>query len=337
MVWSWFPVGLAGIRTLLLFISALSVFVLRVASLHLGEEGHINLENKVLMSFRVTDDAITLLNLHMEPHPSEKYPNSFLVPLLCLVVQRSIHMVRFRQSRLEVDHRGKVRARTFASGGGKLIEDRPWEPTRLNERAIYLRSVFFMYAIAQSLLHIYYDYDEVPLPITPFKVDSITPQAAGLPAWFASQVGILRPMFLLDVSSVVNSIPQNIILRTICVSLLGPFLYGIFVRRTAWSWSLSLAALLWDVPPSRLSYIPPHYPSLVYRSITGGILLHFLWQSSNALFTAYVARQPIKKEQPLSSESKDPNGTLLNGLKSKKEVPKVRKTCMRPVSKLKKI
>ena len=34
--WSWFPIGTAGIKTLLLFISALSVFVLRVAQLHLG-------------------------------------------------------------------------------------------------------------------------------------------------------------------------------------------------------------------------------------------------------------------------------------------------------------
>ena len=34
--WSCLPIGFAGIKTLLLFISALSVFVLRVAQLHLG-------------------------------------------------------------------------------------------------------------------------------------------------------------------------------------------------------------------------------------------------------------------------------------------------------------
>jgi len=34
--WSWFPLGFTGIRTLLLFISSLSVFVLRVAQLHFG-------------------------------------------------------------------------------------------------------------------------------------------------------------------------------------------------------------------------------------------------------------------------------------------------------------
>ena len=36
VIWFWFPIGPAGIRTLLIFISVLSVFVLRVAQLHLG-------------------------------------------------------------------------------------------------------------------------------------------------------------------------------------------------------------------------------------------------------------------------------------------------------------
>ena len=36
VLWSWFPLGPAGIRTLLLFISSLLIFVLRVAQLHFG-------------------------------------------------------------------------------------------------------------------------------------------------------------------------------------------------------------------------------------------------------------------------------------------------------------
>lgn len=182
-----------------------------------------------------------------------------------------------------------------------------------------------MFAVAQSLLHLYNDYDQIPLPITPSKTESVIPQSRGISARFASTIDALKPMFIWDASNMPKSITQNLLLRTICISLSAPFIYGIFVRRTAWSWSLSFAALIWDVPASRLSYIPPHYPSLVYRSMFGGVLLNFLWQASNALFTAYVALQPIKREQPLSSESKDPTGTLLNGLMSKKEVPQVRR------------
>lgn len=36
VIWAWFPFGRAGIRTLLLFLSPLLVFVLRVAQLHCG-------------------------------------------------------------------------------------------------------------------------------------------------------------------------------------------------------------------------------------------------------------------------------------------------------------
>ena len=50
--WSWFPIGTAGIRTLLLFISALSVFVLRVAQLHIGTIDEERLRDIFLISDR---------------------------------------------------------------------------------------------------------------------------------------------------------------------------------------------------------------------------------------------------------------------------------------------
>jgi len=34
--WQWFPLGRAGLRTLMLFVSILSVYVLRIAQLHVG-------------------------------------------------------------------------------------------------------------------------------------------------------------------------------------------------------------------------------------------------------------------------------------------------------------
>ncbi|KAL6714877.1 hypothetical protein ACLMJK_007137 [Lecanora helva] len=50
------------------------------------------------------------------------------------------------------------------------------------------------------------------------------------------------------------------------------------------------------------------------------VLLLTLWEFSNRLFGVYVAQEPLKKGQPLTSESKDPNGTLLIGLQVKREV-----------------
>lgn len=62
-------------------------------------------------------------------------------------------------------------------------------------------------------------------------------------------------------------------------------------------------------------------------------MLVMLWEVSNALFTLYVAEPPLKKGSPLTSEikdnagsvvtkSQDPNGSLLVGLRSKKDVPR---------------
>ncbi|KAL8930164.1 MAG: hypothetical protein Q9208_000781, partial [Pyrenodesmia sp. 3 TL-2023] len=42
VLWSWFPLGSAGIRTLLLFLSPLLVFVLRVAQIHCGTRSTVS-------------------------------------------------------------------------------------------------------------------------------------------------------------------------------------------------------------------------------------------------------------------------------------------------------
>ena len=198
-----------------------------------------------------------------------------------------------------------------------------FERGRLNERPIYLRSVFLQFAITQSLLHLYYDIDHLRLPIEASKDTIVATDAQGIQTWLVKRINVLRPIFGWDSNDSIRSIIQNVFLRTAAISLAAPFIYSLFIRRTAWEVSRSIASLLWNLPAQRLSFVPPHYPSLIYRSMTAGVQLLFIWESSNAFFSAYVSRQPIKKGVPLSSLSTDPNGTLLSGLKSKKELPKV--------------
>ncbi len=213
---------------------------------------------------------------------------------------------------------------------GWIAKGKAWERRLLNERPIYLRSVFTIFATVQSLLHLYYDYDQVPLSTTTvLPSETATKEPVGVLADLLvqslAQVEPLRPLFWYDSKDIFTSVTRNIILRAVCVSFLSPFLYTIFIRRKAWSWSLSFAKLVWDVPSTPLSFIPPHYPSLIYRSLTSGFFLLLLWEASNVLFTVYVAQAPLKKGQPITAESKDPNGSLLTGLKAQKEVPKVRR------------
>ncbi len=167
-----------------------------------------------------------------------------------------------------------------------------------------------MLAVLQSGLHLYYNYDSVTLPAQ-VKTDTASEQLPGQEHPF-SQIKTLLPSLVWAIGS-----------RAAGMAFLGPLVYAFFIRRAAWNSSLYFAALLWDVPASQLSYIPPYHYSLIFRSLTSSIMLITLWEFSNSIFSAYLMRAPLKREQPLTSDSKDPNASLLNGLKAKREIIKV--------------
>ena len=168
-----------------------------------------------------------------------------------------------------------------------------------------------MLAILHSGLHLYYNYDSVTLPVTQAK----TNVGSGEPPKQESP--------LLQMKALLPGVAKGICVRAAGVAVLGPIVYALSIRRAAWNSSLYFAALLWDVPASQLSYIPPYHYTLIFRSLTSSLLLITLWEFSNAAFSAYLIQEPMKREQPLTSISKDPNASLLNGLKAKREIIRV--------------
>lgn len=189
---------------------------------------------------------------------------------------------------------------------------RSWEKKRLNERPIYLRSVFFMLALLQAFSHLFYDYDRLFRPFESRKVE-IPKQRS----YF-----VVAPVEQLKTTAV--ALAQRAAMRSLLVGITGPFIYAIFIRRTAWSWAMSVAKILWDMPAAaELSYLPPYHITLIFRSLVSSFMLSFLWESSNAIFSAFVAQEPLKNGQPLTYESRDPNGSLLNGLQARKDIIKV--------------
>ena len=173
-----------------------------------------------------------------------------------------------------------------------------------------------MLAILQSGLHLYYNYDSLSLPVTGTKTDANSGQAP------------VQEHPIYQIRAMLPRLSREIGIRAVSVAVLGPMVYALFIRRTAWSCSLYFAALLWDVPASQLSYIPPYHYSLILRSLTSSALLMTLWEFSNAILTAYLIREPMKREEPLTSGSKDPNASLLNGLKAKREIIRVSSTLL---------
>ncbi|KAL8718716.1 MAG: hypothetical protein Q9225_004180 [Loekoesia sp. 1 TL-2023] len=192
-----------------------------------------------------------------------------------------------------------------------VVQGRSWERQRLNERPIYLRSLYLGLAILQTLLHLGFDYDEIRGSVDNADyrpAPQERPQIAITPVEHMKSKGsgILREIGTISLIS----------------SVIGPVIYSLTVRSTAWRTSLACARFLhWDIPSTaELSYIPPYHITLIFRSLISGFCLLLLWRGSNLAFTAYVAQEPLKRGQPLTQESNDPNGSLINGLKSRKQI-----------------
>lgn len=108
-----------------------------------------------------------------------------------------------------------------------------------------------------------------------------------------------------------------------CVAATGPLIYGIFLRRYAWTMSYRIASSIWDIPATGdISYIPPYHVTLIFRSFSASFILLGLWQFSNLIFSLYMMQAPVKNGRPLTDASVDPNGSLLKGLTAKKQLPK---------------
>ena len=168
-------------------------------------------------------------------------------------------------------------------------------------------------ALMQSCLHLYYDYDRVHLPVTKIKPESTSHQHPHIVVQPLAQLKERLPLLM-----------QRAIPRALLIIVLGPVVYSLFVRRIAWSWSMFFAKMFWNIPKSlEPPKMPPYHISILFRSITSSFLLIVLWELSNAAFEAYVAQEPLKMDRPLTADSRDPNGSLLTGLKAKKEVPRV--------------
>ena len=176
-------------------------------------------------------------------------------------------------------------------------------------------------AITQGLCHLGLDYDRVSL-----SVDREKPAIGSQEEKSALEKKVpLNVQPLEELKIRIPSAFRMMGLQSAAIAILAPVVYALFIRNRAWEISMFFARLLWDVAPvTDLSYIPPYHISLIWRSLTSSFLLLLLWQSANVIFSTFFAQEPLKKGQPFSINSADPNGSLLDGLKSTKEINKVR-------------
>ncbi|KAF9887871.1 hypothetical protein FE257_009531 [Aspergillus nanangensis] len=278
-LWAWFPIGACGIRTIFLFLSSLVVFVLRVGQMHVGS--------------RTTTSPIGSLN--------------YLVPFNLLQTFGWYIFSAWWFSEIY----------KWSSPTDAHLEwvnrGRPHERASLNERPIYLYTCHLLLAIAQSVGHLYCDYDCVPIPVAK-PIAGATDKRTHPVQSVSKRIQAAIPRLIRDG-----------LIRSTLVGIICPLAYTLILRRPAWSFTLYFAKLFWDFPRSAADppgLIPPIKPGLFARSLFSSALLVLCWQTANLFFSTFISKEPLKRGQPLTAEAKDPNGSLLTGLKAKKETVK---------------
>ncbi|RAL64552.1 hypothetical protein DID88_002026 [Monilinia fructigena] len=132
-LWSWFPLGRAGIRTGLFFICGFMIFILRVAQLHVGirtSNSRFHTFTQYALKFQTVQTALWYL-----------FSAWFFSEVYIWSVPESAGLNRI-----------KLAAKT----------SRPI----LNEKPIYLTMYLLFNAIVQAGFHLWYDYDRIDIPFT---------------------------------------------------------------------------------------------------------------------------------------------------------------------------
>ncbi|KAK4989756.1 hypothetical protein LTR66_006977 [Elasticomyces elasticus] len=193
---------------------------------------------------------------------------------------------------------------------GWIDHGKSWERQKLNERPVFFRTLLLCVAVAQSIAHLYRDYDSLRLPEHTASNNPETPAASPVEQPFAQMRRSL------------NSVVLQCVWYTLIPGILGFFAYFLLWRKTALSIAFPIARVFYPLPKHAKASGINDGTDFILRFVFEAFLLNLIWETSNLAFTAFVTQEPLKKGGPLTADSKDPNGSLLAGLKAKKDVPR---------------
>lgn len=163
-------------------------------------------------------------------------------------------------------------------------------------------------AVVQSAVHLYHDYAGVDIPVQATSLEPNDPNPTPARSPFAQIWDMKLKIFLKGTMRVLGTV------------VVGSFMYYFFIRQTAYKIAFALAKPFFHLPKTAKPGSIASLGDLAGRFILHGSILLCIWEFANAVFSTYVALGPLKKDRPITDDSKDPNGTLLNGLKSRKNV-----------------
>ncbi|ORY59997.1 nucleoporin protein Ndc1-Nup [Pseudomassariella vexata] len=273
-LWSWFPIGPAGLRTLIIFSCTIFIVILRIAHPHLG--------------LRTTNSPISTFYQHA---PSLATSETILTYTISAFLFSQVYL-------FSIGEKANLQWIVYHSG----------DRARVNERALFYTVSLSLLGLFEGFMHLFLDYDRLILGAV--KARSEKTAGASPPKAEDPFEKLLKQAPVLLIRSITTSITIAWTNYIVGYSLL---------RGSAWGWAMTFLRPFYNLPKSN---IPPSSAPwsfwMLWRSILAGTLLCLLWNFSNTAFTYRLAKEPVKNGKPLTAESKDPNGSLLNGLKSKK-------------------
>ncbi|EGX94198.1 nuclear envelope protein [Cordyceps militaris CM01] len=201
------------------------------------------------------------------------------------------------------------------SAGLRWITYFSGDRARLNERPIFLACYLASCALLQTVIHYRNDIDRLTIIKPAAKKEEPATKTGGFLTGSSQKIAQQFPTVF---AGCIRQATYSLVLAMV--------LYYALLRSFAWSWALMLFRPFYNLP--RTNIVPSSWPTdlfLMIRCIWAGALIHGVWAAGNTGFSIFMAKPPLKAGRPFTSESKDPNGSLLNGLKSKK--PSVQSKC----------
>jgi nucleoporin NDC1 len=174
--------------------------------------------------------------------------------------------------------------------------------------------MFITLAFFHSLAHLMSDQDRVPYPLRAVKSKDAkdqTPSAVEAP--------------LVQIRRALSTLALSAGTWALWLTVPGTLSYFFLFRSVAWGNAFSIVQYMYFLPKAQRAHPTGLAPfgDLVGRVLIESFLIVFLWQFTNVVYSAYISQEPLKKNKPLTADSKDPNGSLIVGLKAKKEFAKV--------------
>ncbi|KAL2260983.1 hypothetical protein VTK26DRAFT_4829 [Humicola hyalothermophila] len=191
--------------------------------------------------------------------------------------------------------------------GLELITYYTSDRARLNEKHIFFVTHLVLLGISQALQHLFKDTDRLSL-------GTVKPENGNGKAEEGDSSTQFRRLR--------DQLP-GVIVQTVNQSVVGLmtsiFVYPIFLRATIWKTMMMFLRPIYNLPRTNMvpTTLPFSFPTIV-RCWLVSLMLLFAWTAANTAFSLFLVKSPLKNGKPLTSDSKDPNGSLLNGLKNKK-------------------